>query len=69
MLESILEGESPSTIFPRLVEADPSITNIRLAEIVREEFGALSGQVQQLIWHRKGPGKSLERAWKEPRVE
>lgn len=58
MLESILKGESPSAVFRRLIEVDPSITNIRLAEIVREEFGALTGQAQQLIWHWKGPGKS-----------
>jgi len=58
MLESILEGVSPSEVFRRLVEADPSIGNIRLGEIMWEEFPNLTGEAQQLIWHWKGPGKS-----------
>ncbi|UPG96480.1 hypothetical protein [Luteibacter aegosomatissinici] len=57
MLESILTGEAPSALFRRIIEADASISNIRLGEIVRDEFGGLSGLAQQIIWHWKGPGR------------
>lgn len=58
MLEGILSGERPSAVFRRLVAADPSIGNIRLSELLREEFPNLTGEAIQLTWHWKGPGKT-----------
>ncbi|RKP43267.1 hypothetical protein [Trinickia fusca] len=58
MLEKILEGESPSKVFRSLIEADPSIGNLRLGELLSDEFVNLSSEAQQLVWHWKGPGKS-----------
>lgn len=57
MLEEILKGESPSKVFRRLIEMDPSIGNIRLAELLGDEFVNLSGEAPQLVWHWRGPGK------------
>lgn len=58
MLKEILKGEPPSKVFRCLIEADPSIGNIRLGELLSDEFVNLSGEAQQLVWHWKGPGKS-----------
>jgi hypothetical protein len=57
MLESILAGEEPTTVFRRLIEADSSIGNIVLGEAFSTEFPRLTGEAEQLIWHWKGPGK------------
>ena len=57
MFESIIEGEKPSSVFRRLIETDPSIGNIRLGEMVSDEFVELSSEAEQLIWHWQGPGK------------
>jgi hypothetical protein len=58
MFEEILKGESPTAIFRRLIQADASVGNIRLGELLSEEFPNLTGEAEQLIWHWKGPGKS-----------
>jgi len=58
MLEEIRNGELPTTVFKRLIKADSSIGNIRLAEILGDEFVELSSLAQQLVWHWKGPGRS-----------
>ena len=58
MLEKILNGISPSEVFRKLIETDPSIGNIRLGEILSDEFVELSSLAQQLVWHWKGPGKT-----------
>ncbi|WP_211472489.1 hypothetical protein [Collimonas humicola] len=58
MLEAILDGELPTTVFKRLIEADPSIGNIRIGEMVSDEFVELDSLAQQLVWHWKGPGKN-----------
>jgi hypothetical protein len=57
MFESILKGVLPSAVFRKLIEADPSIGNIRLGELLSDEFVELSSEAEQLIWHWKGPGK------------
>jgi hypothetical protein len=57
MLKEILKGESPSRIFRRMIDADASIENIRLAQLLSDEFSNLSGEARQLVWHWKGPGK------------
>jgi hypothetical protein len=58
MLEEIRKGQSPSFVFRKLIEADSSIGNIRLGEILSDEFVELSSLAQQLVWHWKGPGKT-----------
>lgn len=58
MFEEIRKGKSPSQVFRRLIEADPSLGNIQIGELLSDEFIELSGEAQQLIWHWKGPGKS-----------
>jgi hypothetical protein len=58
MFEPIIQGEMPSTVFKKLIETDPSIGNIRLGEMISDEFIELSSEAEQLIWHWKGPGKS-----------
>jgi hypothetical protein len=57
VLEKILSGEPPSVVFRKLIEADSSIGNIRLGEILSDEFIELDSLAQQLVWHWKGPGK------------
>jgi hypothetical protein len=57
MFEAILENEMPSAVFKKLIEMDPSVGNIRIAEILWDEFPDLSGEAQQIVWHWKGPGK------------
>ena len=58
MFESIIHGEKPSSVFRRLIAADPDIGNIRLGEMVSDEFVELSSEAEQLIWHWQGPGKA-----------
>ncbi|MBB5448350.1 hypothetical protein HDG38_006998 [Paraburkholderia sp. WSM4177] len=58
MLEDILKGKSPSETFRQVIACDPSIGNIRLGELLSDEFIDLSSEAQQLVWHWKGPGKS-----------
>ncbi|MBR7632640.1 hypothetical protein [Janthinobacterium lividum] len=58
MFELIIQGEMPSAVFKKLIETDPSIGNIRLGEMISDEFIELSSEAEQLIWHWKGPGKS-----------
>jgi len=58
MFELIIQGEMPSVVFKKLIETDPSIGNIRLGEMISDEFIELSSEAEQLIWHWKGPGKS-----------
>jgi hypothetical protein len=58
MFEKILDGELPSLIFRKLIEVDPTIGNIRLGEMLSDEFVKLDSQAEQLIWHWKGPGKT-----------
>ena len=58
MLEAILDGELPTTVFKRLIKADPSIGNIHIGEMVSDEFVELDSLAQQLVWHWKGPGKN-----------
>lgn len=57
MLESILEGELPCQVFRSLIEADPTVGNIRLSEIFHEEFIEADSLAMQLIWRWRGPGK------------
>lgn len=57
MLERILQGDLPSLVFRRLIDTDPSITNIRIAELLGDEFTELSSEAIQLAWHWKGPNK------------
>jgi len=58
MLENILSGELPSVVFKRLLEDDPSLTNIRLSQILRTEFANIDSLAGQIVWHWKGPGKT-----------
>lgn len=58
MFESIMHGEKPSAVFRRLIDTDQSISNIRLAEMLSNEFVELSSAAEQLIWHWQGPGKT-----------
>jgi hypothetical protein len=58
MLKDILRGRAPSAVFRELIEKDPSIGNIRLGELLTDEFVDLSSEAQQLVWHWKGPGKN-----------
>ncbi|WP_157655575.1 hypothetical protein [Burkholderia ubonensis] len=58
MLEDILNGRSPSEVFRTIIQNDPAVGNIRLAELLGDEFVNLSSEAQQLVWHWKGPGKS-----------
>ena len=58
MLKNILGGERPTAAFRHLIAADPAIGNIRLGELLREEFPKLSGEAMQLTWHWQGPGKT-----------
>ena len=57
MLKDILDGERPSVVFRQLIAADPAIGNVRLGELLWEEFPRLSGEAMQLTWHWQGPGK------------
>jgi hypothetical protein len=57
MFEAIIQGERPSSVFRKLIASDPSIGNIRLGEMVSDEFIELSSEAEQLIWHWRGPGK------------
>jgi hypothetical protein len=58
MLEGILDGELPCQIFRALIEADPTVGNIRLSEIFHEEFIGVDSLAMQLVWHWSGPGKT-----------
>lgn len=58
MLKGILKGERPTVVFRQLIAADPSIGNVRLGELLWEEFPKLSGEAVQLTWHWHGPGKT-----------
>jgi hypothetical protein len=58
MLERILQGEPPSLVFKKLIEANPSITNFQIGEMLSNEFIELSSEAIQLVWHWKGPNKS-----------
>lgn len=58
MLEDILNGLVPSEVFRTIIKNDPSIGNVRLAELLGDEFINLSSEAQQLVWHWKGPGRN-----------
>lgn len=58
MLERILQGDLPSSLFKKLIETNPSITNIQIGEMLSNEFTELSSEAEQLVWHWKGPNKS-----------
>ena len=57
MLEKIVAGVLPSVVFRSLVDANPSLTNIQLAELLAEEFPELDSIAGQYLWRWKGPGK------------
>ncbi|RON41489.1 hypothetical protein [Pseudomonas brassicacearum] len=58
MLEGINEGKLPCQVFRELIEADPTIGNIRLGDVFHEEFIMVDSLAMQLIWHWRGPGKA-----------
>lgn len=58
MLERILQGDLPSVIFKKLIDANPSISNIQIGEMLSNQFVELSSEAEQLVWHWKRPGKS-----------
>jgi hypothetical protein len=58
MLERILQGDLPSSVFKTLIETDSSITNFQIDEMLGNEFIELSSEAIQLVWHWKGPNKT-----------
>jgi hypothetical protein len=48
-LWDILKDQLPSSLFRRLIDADPAIGNVRLGEALSDEFVDLSGESQQLV--------------------
>lgn len=57
MLGEILNGHAPSVVFRRIFTADPTMNNIRLAEMLADEFLELDSLAMELVWHWMGPGK------------
>lgn len=58
MLGEILNGHAPSVVFRRVFTADPTMNNIRLAEMLADEFIELDSLAVELVWHWMGPGKT-----------
>lgn len=58
MLEDILNGTLPTTIFRNLMQQNPAIGNIQIGEMLADEFVDLDSFAKQLLWHWKGPGKT-----------
>lgn len=58
VLHEILSGRAPSDVFRRIFAADPTMSNIRLGEILGDEFVELNSEAVQLVWHWMGPGKT-----------
>lgn len=57
MFEQILNGVPPSHVFRGLAGVDASLTNIKLSQLLRQEFPNLDGLAVQLVWGWRGPGK------------
>lgn len=58
MLSELLSGSAPSEVFRRMFAADPTMSNIRLGEMLADEFVDLNSKAEQLVWHWMGPGKT-----------
>lgn len=58
VLHEILSGRAPSDVFRRIFAADPTMCNIRLGEMLSDEFVELNSEAVQLVWHWMGPGKT-----------
>jgi hypothetical protein len=58
VLGEILFGHAPSVVFRRIFAADPTMNNIRLAEILTDEFIELDSLAMELVWHWMGPDKA-----------
>lgn len=58
MYKEIVNGELPTSVFRKLIEADPTIGNIRLGEMLINEFIELDSLAQEFVWHWRGPGKN-----------
>jgi hypothetical protein len=58
VLSELLSGCAPSDVFRRIFASDPTMTNIRLGEMLADEFVELNSQAEQLVWHWMGPGKT-----------
>lgn len=55
MFDQIPQGRSPSAVFRRVLEADPTLTNRQLASLFYEEFSELDSVAMQHIWYWKSP--------------
>jgi hypothetical protein len=58
VLREILSGNAPSVVFRRIFASDPTMNNIRLGEMLADEFVELNSEAMQLVWHWMGPGKA-----------
>jgi len=58
VLHEILSGRAPSDVFRRIFAADTMMSNVRLGEMLGDEFVELNSEAVQLVWHWMGPGKT-----------
>ncbi|WP_122414346.1 hypothetical protein [Pseudomonas viridiflava] len=58
MLKGISEGKKPSHVFRDVINADPTVGNMRLSEFFHEEFIEVDSLAMQVIWSWCGPGKT-----------
>ncbi|GAA0330444.1 hypothetical protein GCM10009087_45790 [Sphingomonas oligophenolica] len=59
MMNEILSGNKPSTIFRSIVDDTPTISNIDLASSFREEFRKVDPLAMQVIWRWRNPGRDV----------
>ena len=59
MMNQILTGNKPSTIFRSIVDDAPTISNIDLASSFREEFDKVDPLAMQVIWRWRNPGRDI----------
>ena len=59
MMNQILTGNKPSTIFRSIVDDTPTISNIDLASSFREEFDKVDPLALQVIWRWRNPGRDI----------
>jgi hypothetical protein len=59
MMNEIISGNKPSTIFRSIVNNSPTISNIDLASTFKEEFRKVDNLAMQVIWRWRNPGREV----------
>lgn len=59
MLESILDGVTPTEVFRRMLALEPGLANAELARRFMDCFEGVDSIAMQFIWHWERPGIRL----------